>query len=56
MTQRVAMTAKPMTAERMTQPRCDEVAAPEEAYAAVLNTIKQEISESEMNDILSLVK
>jgi hypothetical protein len=31
-------------------------AAPEEAYAAVLNTIKQEISESEMNDILSLVK
>lgn len=31
-------------------------AAPEEAYAAVLNTIKQEISESEMSDILSLVK
>jgi hypothetical protein len=30
-------------------------AAPEEAYAAVLNTIRQEISENELNEILSLV-
>jgi hypothetical protein len=31
-------------------------AAPEEAYNAVLDVIRKEISESEMNDILSLVK
>ena len=30
--------------------------APEEAYNAALNVIRQEISESEMNEILSLVK
>jgi hypothetical protein len=30
-------------------------AAPEEAYTAVLNTIRQEISENELNEILSLV-
>jgi len=30
--------------------------APAEAYEAVLNVIRKEISESELNEILSLVK